>query len=41
MKQRRCDRADRRVMVAWLVCILAFVVVINPIFLNVDAAKGG
>ena len=41
MKQRRCDRADRRVMVAWLVCILAFAVVVNPILLDIQAAKGG
>lgn len=41
MKQRRCDRVGRRAMVAWLVCLLAFVVVINPIFLDIQAAKGG
>ena len=41
MKKRRCGGVGRRAMVAWLVCVLAFVVVINPIFLSVEAAKGG
>jgi len=41
MKNRRHHRKSGLVLLAWLVAILGFVVVANPILIDVQAAKGG
>ena len=41
MKNRSYHAKSRAALLAWLVAILGFVVVVNPILLDVRAVKGG